>query len=251
MEEELESKDQEIATLKNELAYLKNQILNKNRRIFGSSTEQTSAMQLSFFDEAENHSNLKAEEPTVEEITYKRTKPSQNTGKKDNLANLEKVVIEHKLDEDQQSCKDCSSDLVVIGTKSKEILKYMPAKLYVEEHITYSYACKTCEENNEQANIVTTKAPRTLLHKSMASNELLSHVINLKYHYAMPLYRQESYFKMMGAHLSRQTLSNWIIATAIELQPIYQLLKEELLKRDYIQADETVVKVLDDKGKEW
>ena len=250
MEEELESKDQEIATLKNELAYLKNQILNKDRKIFGSSTEQASAMQLSFFDEAENHSNLKAEEPTVEEITYKRTKPVQNTGKKDNFQNLEKVVVEHKLDESQQSCKDCSSDLVVIGTKSKEILKYIPAKLYVEEHITYSYACKTCEENNDQANIVTTKAPRTLLHKSMASNELLSHVINLKYHYAMPLNRQESYFKMMGANLSRQTLSNWIISSAIELQPIYQLLKEELLKRDYIQADETVVKVLDDKGKE-
>jgi len=257
MEEELESKDteikskdQEIAALKNELAYLKNQILNKNRKIFGSSSEQTNSMQVSFFDEAENHSNLKTEEPTVEEITYKRTKTSQSTGKKDNLANLEKVVVEHKLDESEQSCKDCSNDLVVIGTKSKEILKYIPAKLYVEEHITYSYACKTCEENNDQANIVTTKAPRTLLHKSMASNELLSHVINLKYQHAMPLYRQETYFKMMGANLSRQTLSNWIISTANELEPIYKLMKEELLKRDYIQADETVLKVLDDKGKE-
>ncbi len=87
MEEELEAKDQEIATLKNELAYLKNQILNKNRKIYGSSTEQANSMQLSFFDEAENNSNLKIEEPTVEEITYKRTKPFQNTGKKDNLAN--------------------------------------------------------------------------------------------------------------------------------------------------------------------
>ncbi|MBM7616458.1 IS66 family transposase zinc-finger binding domain-containing protein [Alkaliphilus hydrothermalis] len=184
---EIKSKDQEIAALKNELAYLKNQILNKNRKMFGSSSEQMNSMQVSFFDEAENHSNLKVEEPTVEEITYKRTKPLQNTGKKDNLANLEKVVVKHKLDEGQQSCKDCSSDLVVIGTKSKEILKYIPAKLYVEEHITYSYACKTCEENNDQANIVTTKAPSTLLHKSMASNELLSHVINLKYQHAMPL----------------------------------------------------------------
>ncbi len=257
MEEELEardieikSKDEEIATLKNELAYLKNQILNKNRKMYGSSTEQANSMQLSFFDEAENNSNLKIEEPTVEEITYKRTKPFQNTGKKDNLANLEKVVVEHKLDENQQSCKDCSSDLVVIGTKSKEILKYIPAKLYVEEHITYSYACKTCEENNDKANIITTKAPRTLLHKSMVSNELLSHVINLKYQHAMPLYRQETYFKMMGANLSRQTLSNWILSTANELEPVYKLMKEELLKRDYIQADETVLKVLDDKGKE-
>lgn len=250
MEEELEAKDKEIANLKNELAYLKNQILNKNRKIFGSSSEQSSSMQISFFDEAEKNSDLKTDEPSIEEITYKRTKPSNNTGKKDNLANLEKVVVEHKLDETEQYCKDCSGKLVVIGRKSKEILKYVPAKLYVEEHITYSYACKSCEEKNDKANIVTTKAPEPLLHKSMVSNELLSHVINLKYQHAMPLYRQETYFKMMGANLSRQTLSNWIIGTANELEPVYNLMKEELLKRSYIQADETVLKVLDDRGKE-
>ncbi|ARE89040.1 IS66 family transposase [Clostridium formicaceticum] len=250
MEEELEAKDKEIENLKNELAYLKNQVLNKNRKIFGSSSEQANTIQVSFFDEAEKDSNLKAAEPTIEEITYKRTKPTSNTGKKDNLANLEKIVIEHKLDEDQQSCRDCSSDLVVIGKKSKEVLKYIPAKLYVEEHVTYSYACRSCEENNDKANIITTKAPKTLLHKSMASNELLSHVINLKYQHALPLNRQESYFKMMGANLSRQTLANWVIGAAHELDPIYQLMKEELLKRNYIQADETVVKVLDDRGKE-
>ena len=101
-------------------------------------------------------------------------------------------------------CNKCDSPLVVIGSKSKEVLKYIPAKLYIEEHITYSYACKPCEAADGKANIVTTKAPRTLLYKSMASNELLAHVINLKYHHAMPLYRQETYFKMMGANLSRQ-----------------------------------------------
>lgn len=247
---EIKSKDKEIENLKNELAYLKHQILNKNRKIFGSSSEQVNPMQISFFDEAENNSNLKIDEPTIEEITYKRSKPSKNTGKKDNLANLEKVVIEHRLDESDKSCRECSNDLVVIGTKSKEILKYIPARLYVEEHITYSYACRKCEENNDKANITTTKSPETLLHKSMASNELLSHVINLKYQHAMPLYRQETYFNMMGANLSRQTLANWIISAARELEPIYKLMKEELLKRNYIQADETVLKVLDDKGKE-
>ncbi|MEY8285802.1 IS66 family transposase [Lachnospiraceae bacterium 50-23] len=250
MEDEIVAKDKEIANLKNELAYLKHQLLGKNRKIFGSSSEQVNSLQLSFFDEAENNSNSKVDEPTVEEITYKRTKPSKNTGKKDNLANLEKVVIEHKLDENNKHCNECGDDLVVIGTKSKEILKYIPARLYVEEHITYSYACKKCEESNDKANISTTKAPETLLHKSMASNELLSHVINLKYQHAMPLYRQETYFNMMGANLSRQTLSNWIISAASELEPIYKLMKEELLKRNYIQADETVLKVLDDKGKE-
>ncbi|MBS4534888.1 transposase, partial [Clostridium sp. D2Q-14] len=37
----------------------------------------------------------------------------------------------------------------------------------------------------------------------MASNEFISHVINLKYQRAMPLYRQEKYFSMMDVNLSR------------------------------------------------
>ncbi|WP_346940200.1 transposase [Clostridium sp.] len=37
----------------------------------------------------------------------------------------------------------------------------------------------------------------------MALNELVAHVINMKYQHAMPLYRQETYFKMLGVNLSR------------------------------------------------
>ncbi|MHC1684231.1 MAG: IS66 family transposase [Clostridiaceae bacterium] len=245
---EIQSKDKEINDLKNQVEFLKNQVLNKNKKIFGKSSEQVDTSQLSLFDEAEKYSDSKVDEPTIEEITYKRKKPSSYVGKKDNLVNLERVVIEHKLEEDKLICEICGDALVVIGRKSKEILKYKPAELYIEEHITYSYACKSCEENDDKANIISTKAPNTLLYKSMASNEILSHVINLKYHYAMPLYRQETYFDMLGVSLSRQTLSNWIIGAANEFQVVYDVMKEALLESHYIQADETTVTVVDSKG---
>ena len=60
----------------------------------------------------------------------------------------------------------------------------------------------------------------------MASNEILSHVISLKYLYALPLYRQENYFKMLGLSLSRQTLSNWIVRAANEFELIYKIMKK-------------------------
>jgi transposase len=248
MEKEIESKDKEIRDLKNELAFLKNQVLNKNKKIFGKSSEQLDSDQISLFDEAEKYCDTKMAEPTIEEIIYKRKKASSYVGKKDNLANLERVVIEHKLDEDKTNCDKCDGELVIIGTKSKEILKYKPAELYIEEHITYSYACKACEEAEGMANIITTKSPNSLLYKSMASNELLSHVINLKYQYALPLYRQETYFDMLGANLSRQTLSNWIIGAAKEFESVYDIMKETLLQNHYVQADETTVVVVDSKG---
>jgi len=247
---EIKSKEKEINDLKNQLAYLQGQILNKNRKIFGQSSEQMDSNQISLFDEAEKNSNSKIEEPTVEEIIYQRSKLTKTTGKKDNLANLERVVVEHKLSPEEAICSECNRGLVVIGKKTKEVLKYVPAKLYIEEHITYSYACKSCEAASGEANIQTTNGYEGILYKSMASNELVAHVVNMKYQHAMPLYRLETYFKMLGANLSRQTLSNWVIGAADAVTPIIEIMKEELLKSPYVQADETTLRVIEDNGKE-
>ncbi|WP_427746601.1 IS66 family transposase [Clostridium sp. SGI.024] len=84
----------------------------------------------------------------------------------------------------------------------------------------------------------------------MASNELIAHMLIMKYQHAMPLYRQQNYFKMLGADISRQTMSNWTLAAANLLEDIYTAMKDELLSRNYIQADETTLQVIDDNGKE-
>lgn len=224
-------------------------VFNKNKKIFGASSEKVDSNQLSLFDEAEKNSDVKVAEPKLEEITYKRKKASHN-GKKDNLANLERVIVEHKLKNDETICSACNVELTIIGSKSKEILKYIPAKLYIEEHITYSYACKNCENNTGDTKIISTKSPKSIIHKSMASNELLSHVIVMKYLHSLPLYRQENYFKMLGANLSHQTLSNWIIGVSNAFELIYSFMKGKLLKSHYVQADETTLKVINDNGSE-
>lgn len=82
MEKELESKDKEIDDLKKELEFLKSQLINKNKKLFGKSSEQVDSNQISLFNEAEKESDLKKAEPTLEEITYTRNKPTKNTGKK-------------------------------------------------------------------------------------------------------------------------------------------------------------------------
>lgn len=149
----------ELRFWENELQYLKKQLLNKNREIFGKSSEKVDVNQMSLFDEAEKNSNPKAAEPVVEEITYLRNKTPKYVGKKDNLATLERVVIEHKLAYNDIICDKCDNELTIIAKKtSKEILKYIPSKLYIEEHMTYSYTCKPCEAEPEETNIILTKA---------------------------------------------------------------------------------------------
>lgn len=71
-DEQLSSKDEEIQQLKNEIEFLKGVISNRNKKIFGKSSEQIDFNQLSLFNEAEKHSDSKVEEPTLEEITYKK-----------------------------------------------------------------------------------------------------------------------------------------------------------------------------------
>ena len=247
---EILSKNKEIEDLKNELAFLRGQIISKNRKMFGKSSEQVDDNQLSFFNEAEKESDLKISEPEIQTIICKRKNTVHHNGKKDNLSNLKRVIIEHKLDESQKICDKCGHEMSIIGTQTKEILKYKPAELYIEEHITEVAVCKNCEAEADKSNIISAEKPKTLLHKSMASNELLAHVITMKYLHSMPLYRMETYFQMMEVSLSRQTLSNWIINSASELESIYNCMKDELLKSNYIHADETPVKVIDSKGKE-
>ncbi len=55
---------------------------------------------------------------------------------------------------------------------------------------------------------------------------------------------------MLGANLSRQTLSNWVIGAADAVTPTIEIMKEELLKSPYVQADETTLQVIEDNGKE-
>ena len=250
-EEEINNHKKEIDQLKKEIEFLKGIISNKNRKIFGASSEQIDVNQLSLFNESEKYSDSKIEEPTLEEITYKRAKKGSYIGKKDNLASLERIVIEHKLGVEDLNCKECGEKLVEIGVKSrKEIIKYIPAKLIVEEHVIYSYACKSCEKENGESTIIATEMPQTIFHNSMASNELIAHTLTLKYQHAIPLYRQEKYFDMMGATLSRQTLCNWTMSAADALVPIHKHMKKELLNRNYIQADEMTLKVINDNGKD-
>ena len=49
---------------------------------------------------------------------------------------------------------------------------------------------------------------------------------------------------------SRQTMSKLRLVAANLLEDIYIAMKDELLSRNYIQADETTLKVIDDNGKE-
>ena len=86
-----------------------------------------------------------------------------------------------------------------------------------------------------------------LLKGSVATPSLVAGIINAKYVNGMPLARQEREFARYDLNLSTKTMANWIIQCADRyLQPLYNLMKEELLRSKYLHGDETRIQVIDE-----
>ena len=90
------------------------------------------------------------------------------------------------------------------------------------------------------------KAP-SLLKGSVATPSLVAGIMNARYVNGMPLARQEREFARYGLNPSTKTMANWIIQCADRyLQPLYDLMKEELLRSKYLHGDETRIQVIDE-----
>ena len=119
----------------------------------------------------------------------------------------------------------------------------------VVEHVSYVYACRSCEKNNIETSVITAKAPKALVPKSLVSPSVMAYIMNQKFVNALPLYRQEQELKCMNINISRQTLANWMIKGASLLQPLADKMKAELLTKEVLHADETTLEVLCEPGR--
>jgi hypothetical protein len=65
-----------------------------------------------------------------------------------------------------------------------------------------------------------------------------------KYADHLPLDRQEGIFERAGLAIPRSTLAQWVGACGVQLQPLVDALKHEVLKHSVLHADETPVAML-------
>lgn len=189
-------------------------ITNLNQRLYGKKSEKTEAVewQLSLlFDEVEitaDAQEISQEESEEESITYKRKKITESN------PDLEVRVFEHVLDE----CVEQGYE--VIGSKETEKYVYKPAELYIQKDI---YPVYRIENEDGTDDIKTLYKGYQFLDKSPATPKLVASILNDKYAKALPLYRIEESFKNMGANISRQSMSNWVMATNHKyLEPLYE-----------------------------
>ena len=228
-EQRLSEKDQEIDKLHQLLLQAKN-------RLYGKKSEKLSPEQQELF----SFSALTEESPAHEaEIEVKGH--SRKTRTKRSLPeSIERERIEYDID--CAACPSCSKPMPVIGEELSEELEFVPASFKVFEHVRLKRACGSCKKNVYVPHLPPEVKP---LERRAAGAGLLAQILVSKYQDHIPLYRMEGIFKRHGVVLSRRLLCGWVAGAVELLIPIYEAIREELLKENYLQADETHIGVQD------
>ena len=137
-------------------------------------------------------------------------------------------------------CGKCGKQTTVIGYESSEQLDIEPAKYFVRVTKREKRACKGCEEQGVQC----APLPARIIDKGLASDRVVIDTVVSKYADHVPLYRQSAILEReTGIEMSRATLDGWVMRVGELLRPITAAMGQELLRGDYIQADETPVDV--------
>lgn len=235
----IDKKDAQISSL---LEHIR---LEKARR-FGASSEKYVG-QGELFDEAEaieEGVDASVDEAKEESVASSETPNTQaKKGRKplpEALPRIEEVI---ELAESERTCL-CGTCKTEIGCETSERLDIIPAKLRVLVTKRIKYACAQCEEGVQTAPL-----PAQLLPKSHASAGTLAYVITAKYQDGLPLHRLANILTRYGIDTPKQTLSNWVLSTATQLEPMTQALQQHLRQGSVIHMDETTVQVLNEEAK--
>jgi len=155
--------------------------------------------------------------------------------------NLPRIQVRLTLDEEEKAGANKT-----FFSKVKEELDIVPAQARV---IEYWQEKAVFEQEDGTQQVTCAARPVHPLGKCLASVRLLAWILVAKYADALPLYRLEGILKRHGGRISRTTLANWIIRLDDVFKPLINLLREQQLGWDYLQADETRLQVLKESGK--
>ena len=227
--------ESQVVELRFEVEKLQKILFSSNKTLYGKKSERSSSNQIELPIDLASAPVIEQEE--IEVQGHKRVVRREKTP-------LDLPVLERKVYEPAETqCNCCGTELSVIGEDITTTVEYIPAKFGLIEHVKIKKACSCCK----QFGVVTGSIPDGVipLEGVRAGATLLSHIIVSKFKDHIPLNRQEEIFKRHNIHLPRQTSSEWVLKTALLLEPIYNQIHKTLLSLDYLCGDETTIKIQD------
>jgi len=242
-EEVLLLRDEKINSLQKEVDLLKDYLRLERQHRFGRKSEKMDLTKTPVFPALERIFDDAEPESIMPVCKETKEGKKHSGGRKPLPQELPRDNIIHEIAEDKRICA-CGHTLHNIGQETSEQLEVIPAQVKVLRHVRYKYGCKSCQDTVLLAPLSPQPIP-----KSMAGPGLLAHTIVAKYADHLPLYRQEQMWDRVGVDLDRVTLGRWMMACGELLSPLVDLMKKDILKSSYIQADETPLQVLSPKGR--
>jgi transposase len=148
------------------------------------------------------------------------------------------------LSDAEMVCPCCQATKIRIGQTISERLDYQPMALFIRELIRPTYACKTCESQGHDPQILRAVLPPEPIPKSGVGSGLLAHVIVSKSVDHLPLHRQEAILARHGWDVRRSTLCDHLRRCGELLTPLYDEMRRRLLQSFVIHADDSPVTLL-------
>ncbi len=181
-----------------------------------------------------------AQPPATQQVLVRlQDQQSEPRARRQPAAKVLETVTE-RLEPVEKVCPRCGKTKCEIGCEKSERFEYVPAKIIRHEILRPKLACPCGESGVSIAPL-----PPSVVEQGQPGPGLVAHVLLSKYDDHLPLYRQQQQFERLGVNFPRQTLGDWGEKGAQWLQPLVREMKRELLSRDYLQVDETPVRVMD------
>ncbi len=224
---DLKHKQAQIDKLAYEMALLK-------RLKFAAKTEALHADQRNLLED-DLEEDLQAVHEEVEQLKSEAERAPRQQPKRQSLpAQLPRQEFKHE----PEVTECCNAPMRRIGEDVAEKLDYTPGVFSVHRHVRGKWVCACCQ-TLKQAPV-----DAHIIDKGIPSTGLLAQVLVAKYADHLPLYRQEAIYARAGVPIPRSTLAHWVGSCGVQLQPLVDALRKEVLAHTGVHADETPVQVL-------
>jgi transposase len=242
---------QYAAQLQQELAQAQAIIADLKRELFGAKADKLNEQQeeqlrqlLGDAQEQSQRSAPVSQEVLEEALAQKQAEQRQRA--KERRRQLPPVELEKQqviLEPEDKICPTSGQERKRIGQEVTTEYDYLPAKLIIREIVRPKYGrCdKPCCQGVSIAPLPPRLVPQSKLGLGLAVYLLLSRFDDHVSYYTL----ERIFLERFGAVIPRQQMVQWVQKVAHLLLAIYWLIWEELKAGDYLQIDESPVKVLD------
>ena len=247
LEKTVSDQDIEIRVLKKLNSILKSQantnetkiqdMLDLLRKAYRSSTEQ-----LLLFDDIENTAILGTIEETASDAPIEVKSYCRRKARSAVTLPADTPVVDIYDDSPVPACERCGSVMKESGEKIYESFTRIERTVIVRKHVR-QYICPSCEPDEGEGRKTVTPLTGNMLDGNVCDPTLLASIVEDKFSFAQPLYRQAKKYEDVG--LSRFTMSSWLMNVGTRLEAnMAPCLENVIYSHPLVNVDETPVQVL-------